>query len=768
MYDWTGIWARDSQLLPRGVEWSIWVVLAGRGFGKLLDVETPIPTPTGWSRLGDMSIGDQLFDESGRICRIVKTFDGTPGAAYRLTFSDGATIDACGEHQWVTWTHAERKAFLRSPYEDPRRFPDEWPSWRLRRRASNKNSAPGPTVRTTEEIVRTFTYGKRRDLNHCIPVTQALQLDQRKLSVEPYVLGVWLGNGSARDGTIYAHQDDHEHLRSEFERLGVRCSSRANIQSFGTNGLTAALRELGVLQNKHVPSAYLRASADQRLDLLRGLMDSDGTASSNGYVEFGNTNPTLVKAVVELARSLGQKPIVSETRARLEGRDCGPFWRARWTPTIQVFALPRKQRRLTFSEKQSLRNHHRMIVSIERIESKPMRCLTVDSAHSMFLAGEAMIPTHNTRCGAESVRALVESGEVGRIGLISPTSADARDTLVEGESGILAVSPPWFRPKYEPSKRRLTWPNGARATLFSAEEPERTRGPQHDLLWGDEPASWTSEEIWDNALMGLRLGKKPKAIVTGTPKPVPLILRLLKDPRVVVTKGNTFENSGNLAPDFIAMMRRTYEGTRMGRQELYAEVLTDMPGALFSQQLIDSARVPFAPQLNRVVISVDPSPTSESGSDETGIMAVGVGEGPDGSTAKGLHAYVLKDHSLKGSPDEWARAAIKAFYEHQADCIIAEINNGGEMVESVLRSVDPSVPFKPVRAMRGKAKRAEPVAALYEQQRVHHVGRIDEFQKLERQMRIFTGINGKRDDRTDSMCWGVHELLVQGSFVGFV
>lgn len=371
----------------------------------------------------------------------------------------------------------------------------------------------------------------------------------------------------------------------------------------------------------------------------------------------------------------------------------------------------------------------------------------------LILAGRGF---GKTRTGAESVRYLVEQRLVGRIALIAPTSADARDTMVEGESGILAVSPPWYMPRYEPSKRRLTWPDGQRATLFSAEEPERLRGPQHDLVWGDEPASWTSPAAWSNAVMGLRLGRSPRAIITGTPKPVPLILDLLKDKSTHVTRGSTFENSGNLAPQFLTQITRLYSGTRLGRQEIEAEVLTDMPGALFNQVIIDETRVAEAPQLERVVVSIDPAPTSEAGSDETGITVVG---------RAGDHAYVLADLSFRGTPDEWARAAIKAFHVHRADAIVAEINVGGDMVEAVLRSVDQNIAFRGVRAKSGKSKRAEPIAALYEQKRVHHVGPAENWERLEKQMRVFTGINGRRDDRCDSMCWGLHDLMIGAGFV---
>jgi predicted phage terminase large subunit-like protein len=371
-----------------------------------------------------------------------------------------------------------------------------------------------------------------------------------------------------------------------------------------------------------------------------------------------------------------------------------------------------------------------------------------------------------SRCGAEAVRHLVETGQARRVALIAATSADARDVMVEGDSGILSCSPPWFRPKFEPSKRRLTWPNGALATMYSAEEGSRLRGPQHDLCWADELAAWTDtdgEDTWDNMVMGLRLGGHPRVIVTTTPKPTKLVQRLVKDTSgTVITSGSTWDNAANLPAKYKDYIRRTYAGTRLGRQEIYAEVLTDIGGALFNLEHVDAHRVPVAPNMDRIVIAIDPSPTSLHGSDETGIMAVGKGPPPQGKEADGGHCYVLQDHTMKGSPDEWARAAIKAFHLHKADRIIAETNNGGEMVEAVIRSVDPDVPFTAVRAMRGKSKRAEPVAALMEQGRIHLVG--TDFEKLERQLKVFTGINGKRDDRVDSMNWAIHELMLSGGF----
>lgn len=377
----------------------------------------------------------------------------------------------------------------------------------------------------------------------------------------------------------------------------------------------------------------------------------------------------------------------------------------------------------------------------------------------LILAGRGF---GKTRTGSETTRSAVEKGLATRIALVAPTAADARDTMVEGESGLLAACPPWFRAHYEPSKRRVTWKRGghevARATLFSAEEPERLRGPQHDWLWGDEPASWpNAEEAWAQLQLGLRLGRKPRAIVTGTPKPVDLIVKLVKEsegpkPTTFVTRGSTYENSANLAANFIEQIGRLYGNSRLGRQEIFAELLTAVAG-IFDMKKVEAARLEqFAGPFERIVVAVDPSQNSGSGNDETGVMVVGVAGG---------HGYVLEDASLKGSPDEWARRVAEKFHEWQADSVVAEVNVGGEMVEFTLRTVDDALPVKTVRAMRGKAKRAEPIAALFEQGKIHLVGK---FPKLEQQMRTFTGINGKRDDRTDAMCWGFHELLVTPAF----
>jgi phage terminase large subunit-like protein len=371
----------------------------------------------------------------------------------------------------------------------------------------------------------------------------------------------------------------------------------------------------------------------------------------------------------------------------------------------------------------------------------------------LLLAGRGF---GKTRTGAEYVRSCVRARRAGRIAFVAPTEADARNVMVEGESGILAISAADDRPRYEPSKRRLTWPSGAVATLYSADEPERLRGPQHDAAWCDELAAWRYPEAWDMLLLGLRLGQDPRIVATTTPRPTGLIKGLVADPSVVVTRGSTHENRGNLAPAFIEEIIRKYEGTRLGRQELEAEILDDMPGALWSRGLIEAARMRRAPELMRVVVAVDPAASSGGMADETGIVVAGRDERGE--------AWVLADASGRYTPAEWAKTAIAAFRAHRADRVVAEVNQGGEMVEAMLRTIDPLVPFTAVHASRGKQVRAEPVAALYEQGRVHHVGALPQ---LEDQMCNFCarGIDrrqaGGSPDRVDALVWALTDLFFE-------
>ena len=384
--------------------------------------------------------------------------------------------------------------------------------------------------------------------------------------------------------------------------------------------------------------------------------------------------------------------------------------------------------------------------------------LPPESAWSVWLilAGRGF---GKTRAGAEWVRAVAEADPAARIALVAASLAEGRSVMVEGASGLLEIAPRGQRPKFEPSRRRLTWPSGAQATLYSAGEPESLRGPQHSHAWCDELAKWVNvgnraEAAWNNLQLGLRLGDLPCVVVTTTPRAVPLLRRLLADEEVVATRGSTYQNKANLARGFIRSVQKQYGKSLLGRQELDGELIEDLPGALWTRGLIESCRETAASfAVVRIVVAVDPP--ASAGGDACGIVVCAACE--DGIVR------VLADCSVEqASPETWARAVATAARAWSADRVVAEANQGGAMVGSVLRAAEISLPIKLVHASRGKVARAEPVAALYEAGRVRHIGI---FPKLEDELcGLISGGRyegpGRSPDRADALVWGLSELLL--------
>jgi len=368
-----------------------------------------------------------------------------------------------------------------------------------------------------------------------------------------------------------------------------------------------------------------------------------------------------------------------------------------------------------------------------------------------------------TRLGAEWVRAQVTGARpyaeqrAFTIALVGETAHDAREVMIEGPSGILRHSPRGERPVWTSTRRRLEWPNGAVATAFSADDPEQLRGPQFDAAWCDELAKWRKpDETFDNLQFGLRLGPRPRQLVTTTPKPIALIKRLVADPRTAVTRASTYANAVHLSPAFVEAVIGRYAGTRLGRQEIDGEIIEDRADALWSRAVIEACRVETAAPLQRVVVGIDPPASSRAGADACGLVAAGIAEG-------GI-VYVLEDATVQGlAPDGWAMRAVALYRRLEADAIVAEVNQGGEMVRAVLKQVDDAVPVRQVHATRAKYVRAEPVAAMYAQGRVKHVGAG--FADLEDQMCDFGlgGLSGGGSpDRLDALVWAVTELTRRG------
>lgn len=376
-----------------------------------------------------------------------------------------------------------------------------------------------------------------------------------------------------------------------------------------------------------------------------------------------------------------------------------------------------------------------------------------------------------TRAGSEWVRHMVEGpgprdpGRARRVALVGETYDQAREVMVFGDSGILACSPPDRRPQWVAGRKQLVWPNGAVAQVMSAHDPEGLRGYQFDALWADELAKWKSaQDSWDMLQFALRLGEDPRACVTTTPRNVDVLRKLLERQSTVQTHAPTSANRAWLADGFLEEVQARYAGTRLGRQELDGVMLGDAEGALWTSAMIGGASVDTAPEMDRIVVAVDPPVSGHQGSDACGIIVAGVVmRGP----VQDWRTYVLEDATVQGvSPLEWARAAIAARERHGADRIVAEVNQGGALVEQVIRQVDPQVPYRAVHASRGKVARAEPVAALYEQGRVKHLRGME---ALEDQMCLMThrGFEGQGSpDRVDALVWAITELMITGAQAG--
>lgn len=756
-------WARPEQLEPAG-DWNIWFINAGRGFGKQIRKDTEILTHNrGWTTVGDLVVGDFVYDEKGKPQEVLAFYESAPDTVYEIEFDTGEVVVADAEHLWTTETH----------YKDRKRrvgiIPDDW-------------GLDQSKVKTTQEIVDTFTYGSRKDLNHSIPCAKPFVGVKRTLPIDPYVFGLWLGDGHSNTGSFTnADPDIWKRLAKTFD-LTFYTDITANARGFVTE-----LRKLGLVKNKHIPEIYMDALVEDRIELLRGLMDSDGYVDpTNGCAEFcqNGSNP-LADQVLELVCGLGMKARLYTGRATIRGKDCGPKYRVCWTVRdINPFWLPRKaevaEKFLQKKTGQVNRNRQRMLRSFRKVDTPEcgLRCLTVTGDSNLFLISRSFIPTHNTRAGVEWVRSQIKKGK-RRIAAVASTNSDIERVMVKGESGFLTVCSETDKtergvhlgfPEWSPTKRTLTWANGAKVEFYSAEEPERLRGPQFEAAWTDELAAWNKDiDTWDMLQFCLRLGKHPRICVTTTPKPTKLVRNILKgaEPqedgspgKVHVTTGSTFDNAANLASTYLKAVKAQYEGTRLGRQELYAEVLEEAEGALWTTDTLDKSYIlkKDVPDLVRVVVALDPAVTSNAESDMTGIVVAGVDVNGYG--------YILGDYTDKLSPQGWALKAIELYHQYEADRIVAEVNQGGDMVKQTIRGEDETVPYKAVRASRGKYARAEPISALYERGLVKHVQDPDDganLNELETQMRTWEPLGSiGSPDRLDAMVWALTELMMNG------
>lgn len=534
--------ARREQFAPLDDLWFLWIIMTGRGWGKALDIKTPILTGEGWKFLEDIKDGDVVFDEKGNPCLVLKAHDVLLNRkCYEVAFSDGAKVICDEEHLWTVFIKNEKKTL------------------------------------TTKEI-----------------------------------------------------------------------------------------------------------------------------------------------KVAALVTSLTYSSI--------------------FLPQVESTSLLIK------------RQKERTFEGIEEVESRPVRCLTVDSESSLYLCSEYLVPTHNTYTGANWISDGHLSGILKNSCIVAATSSDLRRYCIEGPSGILSVAPSWFIPEYKPAINKLIWPNGTITSLHTSEKPERLRGPNYDGAWCDELSYWRYvNDAWDNLMFCLRYGKKPRCVITMTPRPIKLVLELIKREDARITRGSLYENSINLSAEFIKVVEDRYGGTRLGRQEIAGELLEDVEGALWSHELLDKMRLRNHPTLTRIGIGVDPATTSGEKADETGIII--------GGRSRAKECFILDDYSLKGTPDEWGGKVAEAYERYEADFVVAEKNQGGEMVKAVIHHKNKNIPVKLVHASKGKIARAEPVSAIYEQGKVHHIG---SFPELEKQMCYYVpGEVTESPDRMDALVYLITELIIK-------
>lgn len=761
--------ARSKQLAPRHRKWRWWLIQSGRGFGKALALTTPIPTPTGWTTMGALAEGDEVYDEAGRVCRV--TF-ATPVQMNRkcflVVFDDGSSIVADADHRWLTTTKLDRK----------------------RGRSGS--------VKTTEEIRATLRYCER-EVNHAIPVTGALTAPEVSLPIDPYVLGVWLGDGDSRAAFVTSGDlEQFELLRAAGERVGTpkkdpksnafrayvgREEPQRNAKTgrmIANGSLHSRLRSLGVHGTKRIPTSYLRASVEQRRALLQGLMDTDGSVVPNSnHLEFTVMNEGLALDFMELAVSLGMKPRMLQDRATLNGMDMGPRFRVTLSTRQTVFRLSRKLAAHRRGGGHESRTRNRFVVEVRPVDSVPVRCIQVDSPSHLFLAGRSMIPTHNTRSGSEWVKQKAKRmpGSIGA--LVGQTPGEVRKIQVEGPAGILACTPPDQRPEWRPAIGLLTWPlvkgSPTTAHVYSGANPGEFRGPQHHWAWIDEWAKFArARETYENLNFGLRLqyhaatdphDKSPQCCITTTPRPIQVLRELVAKSSCVVTYGSTFENEANLDESFLDEMRPLL-GTTIGEQELKGLLLSTVPGALWQRAWFDRPgfrqKVDLK-QFDHIVVAIDPAVSDTERSDETGIIAAGMWW----TKGQARRYHTIADRSIHGSPRDRMRAAIHLMMETEANEFVVETNNGGDWIPAAIeaewqlmqlespelaRRLAGRPKIVTVTATRGKHVRAEPISTLYEQPGTwsHEPG----LEVLEDQLVTWSPLlNEKSPDRLDAQVW---------------
>lgn len=773
------------------------------GGGKALALNTPIATPTGWTTMGRLRVGDAVFDQDGQPTEVTDATDVMVGHdCYRLTFDDGATIVADANHLWVTQTDRERQAEARS-----------CPVWRAARRAKRQSRATGKrpdlssanatraesqdhpkrtveTVRTTQDVFETQMVRGTRT-NHSTRVAGVLNLPEVALPVDPYVLGLWLGDGTTSDGSFTTADPE---TVAELEKAGYTVRKRPSSKyGYGVLGLKAQLRDLGVLGNKHIPDAYLRASDAQRLALLQGLMDTDGCADPDGRVEFCGTSETLTAQTWELALTMGVKATIRRGAATMNGVKVSDKWRVTWTADLPAFRLPRKLARLHSADQ--MRPRLRYIVKVERVPSVPVRCIAVDSPSRTFLAGRELVVTHNSHFISHYAADFARRHDGAHVGIV-------RKSLPMLKQTHLLTLRPLLHGEATHNASELTWtfPNGSIIrfiSLSSKGDEQNYKSVEFDLLLFDEVTELPAE-AYTYMLTRLRSAHGHRAHAIAASNPEGAGFRWVKErwvtprnlpkpeagtpwhpplpsgepgPSRVFVPATVHDNPHLLAanPDYVRQLEAMPD-PRKRAALLYGDwsAMDQVPGALWDLASIERDRVPEAPdRLGRLVVAVDPAVSHGPDSDDTGIVAVA-----STGTVRDRQYYVLADQTCHAAPEDWSARAVRLWRDLDAGAIVYENNQGYDAIKSVITTTArelmkqgeirtmPKVEQVHAASGKGKAVRAEPVAVLYSQGRVHHVGVMAE---LEEQLTTWTPESRDSPDRLDALVWGVTWLMEKGT-----
>ncbi len=731
-YDWD-VWARPNQ------RWeTLWaddnkpfsLVLAGRGFGKTrcaVEAVRKAVYEYGYKYIAMVGAtatdARQVMVEGEALA--VDTLISTP-CGWRImgelkvgdyVFGDDG---APAKISWVSDVAINRPCYKVLFSDGETIVADENHKWfthtcsakQYRNREKYPNNTIFPSVVTTKEALETLTRsdknGKRS--NHSIQIAKPVQYQEKELPIHPYVLGAWLGDGRVRSCDFTTGD---EKIVETIRGFGYTVTKHKSKYDYRICGLDPILKSMNLLNNKHIPEVYLQGSIEQRTWLLRGLMDTDGYVSPRGQCEFDNNNITLIENFRELIRSFGiTVGATSSKKFHTKFTEAPPMYRITFVPNFNVCNLERKSSRLrkTFDGK----NQFRKIRDITPCESVPVKCIAVENETHLYLAGKSFIVTHN--------------------------------------SGILNCLPDHQRPVFHPGTNELDFPNGARGFVYSADSPERLRGKQSDFFWADELCAWERmRDSFDQIMFGCRLGS-PRGIITTTPKPSILLNEILKDPLFNIITGSTYDNQANLAPSFLQQIVKKYEGTRLGQQELYGIVLGEINGALWNASMFkydDRSTSELKAAMRQIIVCIDPAVTAKKTSDETGIVVVGV-------DSDGMY-FVLADSSGKYSPKGWADEVERLYDYWDANMVIAEVNNGGDLVGA---NLPPRLPFKAVHASRGKVIRAEPVVSYYEQGKVFHRRNLE---KVETEMCEWIPSGALSPGRVDSVAWGWEYLFGKDS-----